>query len=314
MGVICAGNLVVDVNARPVNSMPPFGIVNFADSIVTRAGGNGGNTACALAAFEIPVSLVARIGKDSYGTFLMENLRQRGVDARFVTVDDNLPTSTTVAIINERGERSGIHSLGATANFCEEDFRWEYLGHSRSNSIFHLCAYFLMPKLDGLPAGRVLQQARLHGFTTSLDVSWDARGRWLGLLEPCLQSIDILLPNRDEAREITGKQKTDDMARFLLDRGVKIAVIKLGAAGCYIRTNHESLTLPAYRVNAVDTTGAGDTFIGGFLAGMNWGWSLDKCGRLGNAAAALHIGGPPGIQSKDRLIDFMESGPVRIGD
>src|SRR5688572_15972112 len=156
--VICAGNLVVDVNARPVGALPAFGVINFADSIVTMPGGNGGNTACALGALGIPVSLVSRIGKDSFGTFLLEHLRQRAVDTSHIIVDASLPTGTTIAIINERGERSGVHSIGATANLNENDFRWESL--TQPDSYFHLCAYFLMPQLDGLPSARVLKEAR----------------------------------------------------------------------------------------------------------------------------------------------------------
>ena len=303
--VICAGNLVVDVNARPVDAMPGFGIINFADSIVTLPGGNGGNTACALGALGIRVSLVARIGKDSFGTFLLDHLRQRAVDISHIVVDAGLPTGTTIAIINERGERSGVHSIGANANLHENDFRWESLIHPES--YFHLCAYFLMPQLDGLPAARVLKEARARGFMISLDVSWDARGRWLGLLEPCLEFVDFFLPNEEEARELTGRRTVDEMARFLLDRGVKTVVIKRGPAGCYMRSERETLALPAHPVKVVDTTGAGDTFVGGFLAGKSWGWNIEKCCRLGNAAAALHIAGPPGLHSKEQVLAFLGS-------
>lgn len=301
--VLCGGNLVVDVNARPAESLPPFGVVNFVETIALIAGGNGGNTSCALAMLGVAVSLVARVGDDPLGVFLLGHLRKHGVDISQVGVDKELPTSTTSAIINSRGERSGLHAFGANANLCESDFDFQGLTGS-APAIFHLCATFLLPRLDGAPAARLLANARRLGCPTSMDVSWDGKGRWLSLIEPCLPFIDYFLPNLDEARAISGRSEVGEMAEFFLSRGVRTAVIKLGPGGCYVRSGSQHCSAPAFETEVVDTTGAGDTFIAGFLAGILSGWDLPRCARLGNAAAALRIG-PAGLVSREQALAML---------
>lgn len=301
--VLCGGNLVVDVNARPAESLPPFGVVNFVETIGLIAGGNGGNTSCALATLGVSVALVARVGADPLGAFLLDHLRKHRVDISQVSVDTQLPTSTTTAIINSRGERSGLHAFGANANLCESDFNFQNPAGGVP-AIFHLCATFLLPRLDGAPAARLLQEARRLGYVNSMDVSWDGSGRWLSLIEPCLPFVDYFLPNQDEARAISGRSEVDTMAEFFLSRGVGTVVIKLGPAGCYVRSGAQQWSTPAFETKVVDTTGAGDTFIAGFLAGILSGWDLPQCARLGNAAAALRIG-PAGLVSREQALGML---------
>ncbi|MEA3431502.1 MAG: PfkB family carbohydrate kinase [candidate division WOR-3 bacterium] len=141
-----------------------------------------------------------------------------------------------------------------------------------------------------------------------MDTAWDARGRWMKLLEPCLPYLDIFLPAVEEARMITDAETVEEIAKILIDKGVKIVGLKMGKEGCYIRTKSKKIRIPAYPVEVIDTTGAGDAFVAGFLTGILKKWSLEKTGRLANAAGALSttaIGATGGLISLKKTLEFM---------
>jgi len=135
----------------------------------------------------------------------------------------------------------------------------------------------------------ILRRARAAQLTTSLDTNWDAAGRWMQTLEPCLPDLDILFMNEDEALHITGTSDPELGAKVVLDRGVRIAVMKLGGRGCAIYTGTDEIVCPAFDVVAKDTTGAGDSFVAGFLAARQRGASWAEAGRFANAVAALSV-------------------------
>ncbi len=176
--------------------------------------------------------------------------------------------------------------------------------------ILHVAGSFLMPNFDGVPTARVLKQAREWGITTSLDTAWDSKDNWLKVLKPCLQYLDIFMPSIEEARMITGKDKPSDIAEFLMSYGIKTVALKMGDRGSYVRTPDWEFFLPIYKVNAVDSTGAGDAFAAGFLAGVAKGWDYRDAARLGNAVGACcvtAIGSSAGIKNMDETLEFIDS-------
>ena len=158
-----------------------------------------------------------------------------------------------------------------------------------------------MPALDGEPLAELLRRARAAGVITILDTAWDASGRWLDVLEPCLPHLDYFLPSRDEAVMLTGgREAPEAIADFFLARGVGAVGLKLGAAGCYIKSGSESLTIPSLSVAVRDTLGAGNAFVAGFTAALSRGWSLKACGEFAcavGASAVSAVGATTGIQS-----------------
>ena len=119
--------------------------------------------------------------------------------------------------------------------------------------------------------------AQSKGKTTSMDVTWDTTGRWLSVIKPCLPHLDLFMPNEKEASLITGQKTPEKMAEFFLKYGVKIAVIKLGAKGAYIRSGNEEFYQTAFESEVTDTTGAGDSFVAGFLSQYIKDCSLKEC-------------------------------------
>ena len=133
-------------------------------------------------------------------------------------------------------------------------------------------------------------------------------------LAPSLPHLDLLFLNEDEARMVTGSADPAEAAKVVLDLGVRIAVIKLGHRGCAIYSSADELHCPAFDVEAKDTTGAGDCFVGGFLAARMRGGNLQEAGRLGNAVAALsvqQIGAVVDLPSYDEMQNWIGSAEVR---
>jgi sugar/nucleoside kinase (ribokinase family) len=165
-----------------------------------------------------------------------------------------------------------------------------------------------MPGFDGEVTAEVLKQAKELGVTTALDTAWDSKGNWLNLLEPCLDYVDIFLPSIDEAKMLTNLTEPTAIADFFLNYGIKIVGLKMGLEGSYIRTKDEEILAPAYKVRTVDTTGAGDAFVAGFLAGIINGWDLEKTAKLANATGAAcvtAIGTTAGIKSLEETMKII---------
>jgi sugar/nucleoside kinase (ribokinase family) len=133
----------------------------------------------------------------------------------------------------------------------------------------------------------------------------------MDLLGPCLPHVDCFVPSLTEAQALTGLDAPQDVARALLDRGVGTVGLKMGADGCLVVTAAgESLRAPAFEVDVIDATGAGDAFAAGFIAGVWRGWPLERAARLANAMGALCVtglGAAGGVRSLPETLAFMES-------
>ena len=131
------------------------------------------------------------------------------------------------------------------------------------------------------------------------------------LVEPCLRHVDIFIPSIEEAQMLTGKQQAPEIAEVLLGYGIGTVVMKLGADGCYARTSNNELSVPAFKVEkVVDTLGAGDSFVAGFLAGMVSGWELEKACRFANAVGACCVSaeGASGIRPMQEVMKLYPLG------
>jgi len=309
--VVCLGILVADVVAKPVEAMPDRGRLLLVDQMALHTGGCAGNTAIGLSRLGIRAGVVGKVGRDGFGDFYVTRLRKEGVDAEGVVRDDAAATSATMVLVHADGERSFIHYLGANATLTDGDIRMEWLQGAK---VLHVAGALLMPEFDGEPMAGVLRQAREMGLTTALDTCWDSTGRWMETLAPCLPHVDVFLPSIEEARMLTGLDEPEAVAEALVDRGVKTVALKMGERGCHLRTADGQWTLPAYRVDVVDATGAGDAYAAGFLAGLVKGWDPEQTGRFANAAGALcslAIGTTAGIRGLDETLAFMDQTPTR---
>lgn len=308
MDVLCLGIAVADVVVKPVDELPPRGKLKLVDRIELHNGGGAVNTANALGKMGISTGIIGKVGRDGFGAFLVDVLHEFGVDTTGLKRDEEENTSSTIVLVHPDGERSFLHYLGANARITPADIDYKLVKEAK---ILHIAYAYLMPQLDGKPTVEILRRAKEMGVITSLDTAWDAQGRWWDLIRPYMPFVDIFLPSFEEARMISGKEKPEEIGEFFLEAGVKIMGLKMGKEGCFCTNGREVFHLPPYSVEVVDTTGAGDAFDAGFLAGIIKGWELEKTGRFANAVGALcvtAIGASRGIRNFEETLAFIGEG------
>jgi len=302
LGIVCA-----DVIARPVNSMPGRGLLVPIDQLELHTGGCATNIGIDLAHLGVVCSVLGKIGCDGFGDFVLHTLEQEGVDTSGLRRADGVQTSATVVLVGPDGERSFLHCLGANATFVSEDVDMELV---RSADILVVAGSLLMPKLDGEPTAEILRAARECGTVTLLDTAWDASGRWMKSIETCLPFCDYFLPSEVEAAMLSGVTAPEAMAASFVAHGARNVIIKLGDKGCLLRTEDgviEHVAAPA--VLALDTTGAGDAFVAGFMLGLVHGWNASRCAHVAVTVGAMCVtatGASSGVRSFAETVQVME--------
>jgi ribokinase len=275
--LLVAGNLVYDWIAGPVvelawdqTTWPP----HFAAGI----GGNGASTAFAAAREGASVRLVTACGNDGHGQACVDRLGGAGVDVVCLPGLTGA-TALTMGVFREDGARALIHRPGVLAEAFGEVPSLR--AFAEGASWLHVANPFAIPGLRRR-AVNYLREAKESGLTTSMDLGWDRMGEWMKVVGPCLPYCDWLFANAAEAAQV-------DLAGYSGH-----VVVKRGAAGCTV----DGAPFPAVPVTAVDTTGAGDCFCGGFLAALLRGESAADAARAGNrcgAASVSHAGATGGL-------------------
>ncbi len=287
MDVLSLGIYVVDVLGRPIDQFPEKGHLTLFDELEIHTGGCANNTAIALNRLGISAGAMGKVGTDAFGDLIMETLADNGVDTAGMRQDPSLGTSFTFVAVASDGERTFYHYIGANGELAEADLNWEIIEQAK---ILHIAGALVMPRFDGTPMANVLQKAQTLGITTSLDTAYDATGRWLETLEPCLRYLDIFMPSLLEAQHLTGLTDYREIARFLRETyDIRTIAIKMGGDGSFVSTPDASHLIPAYPVPVVDATGAGDAYAAGFLAGTRMGWDLKSTAELAAATGAACV-------------------------
>lgn len=305
-GILCAGAIVHDTLVKS-DGDNGWGTNTLVESIECHVGGNAANTSLALATLGTPVRILGWIGPDEQGHFLQTRLQNAGVDVSLIQKEE-LPTAATVGIVHSTGQRKFLHRPGVSQKaFTDADIVSTTL--LKGISHFHLCSLYILPSLRET-ASAILKRVRALGIKTSLDTNWDPLGRWLPDLEPCLGDLNYLFMNEDEMRMLTGMDDPVKGAEYFQQRGVENIIVKLGAKGCFLLSSEQRLSVPAFSVSAVDTTGAGDTFTAGFLHQLINHESLEQAAIFANAAGALSVqkmGGLGNLRSAHEVTRWIQA-------
>ncbi len=259
MDVVCLGILVADVIARPVDDPPPAGSLALVDEITVHGGGCALNTASALVKLGLRAAVVGKVGVDPFGDLLVKLLDERRVVRSGVLRDPSVPTSSTVVLVDSRGERTFLHVPGANGALLRDELDDSLLYAGRT---LHIAGALVMERLDGEPAAGIAAEAQRRGIVTSLDTVWDATGRWFRL-EPCLPHVDLAMPSLAEGQALSGEREPSRVAAWLHRRGVHDVVLTMGTRGCYASGKRFGGVVEGVHVSAVDDTGAGDAFAAG---------------------------------------------------
>ena len=292
------GDCNPDVLVLGADVTPAFGQQEkLVDSIALVIGGSASITAVAAARLGLRVALIAAVGADPAGTFMLDQLAKEGVDVSAVAIRDDLPTAMTVAL-SRGGDRAILTALGAVASLTAADIPPALLARSRH---VHVSALFLLAGSLWSGLATALSGARAAGATTSLDTNWDPCERWRDeRLSAVIAQADVLLPNEAEALALSGAVNLDAAVSALTATGSKL-VVKLGERGalCADASARRRVSLPP--ATPVDTTGAGDCFNAALIAGLLQGLPLSRAAALGCAAGALSTMAPGGTSSAPDL-------------
>ncbi|WP_035696356.1 carbohydrate kinase family protein, partial [Bradyrhizobium liaoningense] len=207
--------------------------------------------------------------------------------------------------------RPVMHARGASA-------RWriapEVQAAACRSKILHLGGVGSLLAMDGAPSVALLRDAKAAGCTTTLDLI-QARGETLALVEPLLPYVDFFMPSIDETNAMVGTDDPAACARFFIDKGAGACAISLGADGSFVMTRDgRQFTVPAFEVAVRDTSGCGDSYTGGFIAGLVRDWDLLNCAKLATATAAIvatGLGSGANLVSFDETVKAMNTLPVR---
>lgn len=310
LDVMCLGIFVADALAKPITKIPQWRQLELIEQVELHTGGCANNTGTGLARLGLKVGAMGKVGTDGFGDFILKHLTTEGLDVRGVCRDDKVNTSFTFVMIAPDGERAFFHYVGANGAFALEDVDFSLIGEAK---ILHVAGSFVMPALDGEPTAQVLKRAKEMGVITCLDTVYNGAIDAYKTLEPSLPYLDYFLPSIDEASLMTGEESPADIAQFFIDRGVGTIGLKMGAEGSYLQNATEKVRVPAFKIDVVDTSGAGDSWIAGFLAGVTKGYDLEQSARLGSAMGALcatAIGTTAGLRTMEETESFMEKAEV----
>jgi sugar/nucleoside kinase (ribokinase family) len=307
--VICAGLSVVNFPIFPVDEGLFTHDVNPVHPITLLPGGDAANQAVVLSNMGFKTALFSRRGNDDFGRIMLDLLRQYGRDIRLdgIVPDFERATSVSAMIIKPDGQRHFCVHKGAIFNFCLGDIDLSLFSQAKVASIGGV---FGLPSFDGPGAAAFFCAARERGIITVADTKADLQGIGLAGIRDMLAHTDYFFPSYDEAKAISGETEPEKMAQVFLDAGASHAGIKLGSQGVYVRDNNGEFRIPAFPAEVVDTTGAGDNFMSGFIAGLLSGWELRDCCLFGSAAAALcisKVGPMTAVKSFDQVQQVLET-------
>jgi sugar/nucleoside kinase (ribokinase family) len=272
---------VLDVLVRPVEAIPEGQGGELVEEIRVTAAGSAGGTALVLAKLGASVKSAGAIGRDAAGDMLLALLERDGVDTGLLVRRDDVQTSASVLPIRPSGERPAFHVVGANGSFGPDDVP---AAEIQAATHVHLGGPEFM---GGEAAAPLLRSARESGAVTSADVLAPGEPGLLDWIAPALAELDYFLPNREQVLALTGADELEAGCRTLVERGVGCVAATCGAEGVMVVDDEGADTVPAFDVEAVDTTGCGDAFSAGFLRGLSLGRDRRDAAVLGSAAAAL---------------------------
>lgn len=291
--IAIVGNINVDLLLGPLSHPPVFGHEVFVAERTLRSGGQGFYPAVALAALGTAPRLVTDIGNDLFGSQMLTELREAGVDCTAIRQLPDYPTGLSVALLDQQRDRAFVTHLGHLAALTVESLqeRWAWLAEAR---LLLYCGQNCLPGMRPSGGVELLRQARSAGLLTAVDTGWDAddwRTNGRAEIRALLEYTDIYLPNHEEASALTGESDPARAARHLAEWGAGTVIIKCGPQGALAWQSERLIEIPAYTTTVVDTVGAGDSFNAGVLYGLARDWPLAKALRLGSYVAGRAISG-----------------------
>lgn len=299
--VVVVGSINMDLVVRAPRHPSP-GETILGSQFRTFPGGKGANQAVAAARLGGHVKIVGRVGSDSFGSALIESLRADGVDTTYVKQTEGVSSGVALITVSDEGQNNIVVVPGANALLTPDDIR-------AADRAFH-GAEAVVVQLE-IPMETVKEAVRLacdHGVQVILNPA-PAQA----LDESLLAQVDFLIPNEGELLQVTGMPSVSQAASSIKALGLCSLVVTLGKEGVLVLHNSLSWHVLPHNVEVVDSTAAGDAFVGAFATGLTEGKNAQDAAAWGNAAGALAVtraGAQPSLPTRVELEAFMENHPA----
>jgi sugar/nucleoside kinase (ribokinase family) len=302
--ILVVGELNVDLIVSGLAAFPTLGKEIVAESLGRVLGSSSAICAAGMARLGAQVDFLGKVGTDENGEFVIDQLNQLRVGTTHVMQDEVVGTGVTISLTYPK-DRALITYPGCIPHLRLEDINTSIL---RDYSHLHVSSYYLQKGLlVGLPG--LFAQAHRQALTVSLDTGCDPERRWNSDLLPLLNLVDIFLPNEEEACAIAHTDDAELALRKLAERA-RLVVVKRGASGAMALRDGQVIRSPSFKVNAMDTTGAGDSFDAGFIyAYVVREMPLEEALRFANACGAISttgIGGTAAQPTQDQVMVFLQ--------
>jgi ribokinase len=302
--VTVVGSLNMDLVARAPR-IPRPGETLIGTAFHTVPGGKGANQAVAGARLGARVSMVGRVGRDGFGEALLENLALDGIDHTFVIQDLEAATGVALIVVDDAGQNSIVVASGANMRLSPGDV------DAAEAAIVGADVLLLQLESPLETVARAAEVAHAHGVPVILNPA-PARK----LPDTLLALVDVLIPNESETAllsdmPVDDQAHAEEAAAALMELGVGTVILTLGKRGALLAQAGGATHVPAFDVAPVDTTAAGDAFVGGFAVALAEEKTLLEAARWGNAAGALattKMGAQPSLptrQDVERLLGHL---------
>ncbi|HEY3369267.1 MAG TPA: ribokinase [Prolixibacteraceae bacterium] len=280
--ILIVGSSNTDMVIKTLN-FPAPGETILGGRFLMNAGGKGANQAVAAARLGGLVTFIGKIGDDIFGKQAVQQLKDEGINVDFVSIDPENPSGVALITVDRRGENSIVVAPGSNGTLSAADFdkAIDLLAESE----------FVLMQLE-IPIPTVEHIAQLASLAHKKVILNPAPGAKLS--DELLNKLYLITPNETEAELLTGIKVTDEpsalrAATFLHEKGVEIVIITMGSAGAFLLANGKHEMISAPRVEAIDTTAAGDTFNGALVVALSEGQTIQEAIAFANEAAAISV-------------------------
>lgn len=294
MKTYVAGSLNMDMVLN-VERMPRQGETMYADAVFSNCGGKGANQAVACARLGLQTAMIGKTGDDGYGRTMIENLKKEGIDVSGISVSPDAASGMAFILVSD-GDNRIVLEKGANDLLTEEEVD-KGLADAGEGDI--LVLQLEIPKRTVYHALKAAKQKKM------ISILNPAPAAPLDSELPAL--VEILILNETEAETITGRQDEKEWMKALQEMGFSNIILTTGAKGADICSKGVCRHIPARKVKAVDTTAAGDTFIGGIACGIGQGLDLAEAGHLAAAAAGITVTRKGAGQSIPTMEEVLQS-------
>ena len=303
--VICIGTAIVDSIIRGFDPEPVSATGYRAESGSLCAGGEAVNESAAFSKLGMKTTVLCPLGNDPAGDMIAGELSRNNVDTDLIVRSDDHPTPVTTMFVDEKGNRKSITNGAHDYNFHPE----RYTDHLRDARAVIMGSLFRAPFNDPDVIGSVVREAKKNGVLTVADTKLpNFRKLSLDDISDSLPYIDCITPNEDEGRYYTGKDDPEEMADAFLERGAGSVIVKLGGKGCFYKNEVTAMRIPAFDIDAVDATGAGDNFIAGFVSEILRGSTINDALVFASACGAIcssAVGAGTALKNRDQVVEFV---------